>query len=233
MEFLRLLLVGPFPDNGRKLMPALERQREHLQTVWSNSSVATFGIERLFRLYLVLVAYLFPGIYIRHVAGKFGVIGRKISLDVYVTLKILFPIGCLYFGFQNNAVIQFLVLYFAFETLMYVAGLLFLSDIYRPPISQKRSYLLFMMNYVEITLAFSVIYSGRHLLSRMIGGMDAVYFSFVTGFTIGYGDVTPIDFSGKILVIVQSLCSLFFVTLAISKAVGSFDQNTAKPANNK
>jgi uncharacterized membrane protein len=93
---------------------------------------------------------------------------------------------------------------------------------------------MFMMNYVEMCLNFAVLYSGMNLVTKLSSSLDAAYFSFVTGFTVGYGDILPTTQDGKCLVIIQSVVSLFFITLALAKAVASFDVNHAKnPSDSK
>jgi Ion channel len=231
--FIRNLLVGPFPQPHRYVRPALQNQWHNIVAIWKNERDATFGIERLFRLILALSAYLFPGIYIRDVSGRRGLIARKLALDFYVSLKLVLPLAAFALSPQPNRWLVALFCYLGVETLFYVGSLLFISDVYKPPISQKRSYLMFMMNYVEICLDFAVIYSGLDLVSNVCSPVDAIYFSFVTGFTIGYGDMTPTSPVGRLLVAFQAVCCLFFVTLALAKAVASFDTNRAKPIDEK
>ena len=200
---IRSLLVGPFPEPNRLVRPALRNQWHNIVTIWENKCDATFGIERLFRLMLALSAYIFPGIYIRHVSGLRGLLIRKLALDLYVSLKLVLPIAALLLWRPPNRVLVFLFCYLGVETLFYVGSLLFISDVYKPPISQKRSYLMFMMNYVEICLDFAVVYSGLGLISNVHGPTDAVLFSFVTGFTVGYGDMVPTSSMGRLLVVLQ------------------------------
>lgn len=222
------LLVGPFPEPHRYVRPALQNQWTNIIAVWKNECDATFGVERLFRLLLALSAYLFPGIYLRHVSGRHGLLARKLTLDFYVLAKLLFPTAALALGWQSSPWVLSLTSYLGLETLFYVSSLLFLSDVYKPPISHKRSYLMFMLNYIELCLDFAVLYSGFKLVTNMGSSVDAVFFSFVTGFTVGYGDMVPTSSAGRLLVIFQSVCSLFFVTLALAKAVASFETNRAR-----
>ncbi|MBU2046060.1 MAG: potassium channel family protein, partial [Bacteroidetes bacterium] len=43
--------------------------------------------------------------------------------------------------------------------------------------------------------------------------IDAIYFSFITSSTVGYGDIHPISDVGKILSIVQIFSSISFLVL--------------------
>lgn len=228
-SWLSKVLVGRHKHEIVSL--ATEKQWQIIIKVWENRARATFGIERLFRLFLAFSAYLFPGMYIREVAGTHGRISRKLALDAYVLFKVFVPIVILCLGTHESLLSQVLVFYLGVETLLYVAGLMFLSDIYTAPISYQRSYLLFLMNYVEICLDFAVLYAGFGLVKCAESPLDAAYFSFMTGFTVGYGDMTPDTPAGKLLSIVQSGCALFFITLALAKVVSSFDKNHSKGAD--
>ena len=90
---MKMLFVGPFPDPSKFVRPALPNQRKNISAVWNNEKATTFGIERLFRPFLVFSAYLFPGLYIRHFSGKSGQLSRKLWLDIFVTAKLLLPAG--------------------------------------------------------------------------------------------------------------------------------------------
>jgi hypothetical protein len=45
---------------------------------------------------------------------------------------------------------------------------------------------------------------------------DAVYFTFVTGLTIGYGDVVPRQALGRALAVGIGICGLFLTTWALA-----------------
>jgi hypothetical protein len=190
-KFLKKLFVGTMKNPHKYVHLAIENQWKNIHTIWSHETSPTFGIERLFRLFLALTAYLFPGIYIRHFSGKHGLLCRKLALDCFVTIKLLLPVAILKFHLQKYLFAQILVSYLGIETLLYILSLLFLSDIYKPPISNKRSYLMLVMNYVEICLDFAVLYGGLGLVANASTSIDAVFFSFVTAFTVGYGDMVP------------------------------------------
>ena len=88
-NFIHNLLMGPFPDPHKSVRPALQNQWSNIIIIWKNERDATFGIERIFRLFLAFSAYLFPGIYIRHISGNRGLLARKLTLDLYVSLVII------------------------------------------------------------------------------------------------------------------------------------------------
>jgi hypothetical protein len=51
---------------------------------------------------------------------------------------------------------------------------------------------------------------------------DAIYFSFVTGLTIGYGDLVPTTLVGRALAIVIGLCGILTTGLVAAIAVKAF-----------
>ncbi len=63
---------------------------------------------------------------------------------------------------------------------------------------------------------------------------DAVYFSFVTAFTIGYGDISPETVGGRVVSLVVGLTGLIFTGLIVaiaSRALGdSMKEIRAKEA---
>ncbi len=102
--------------------------------------------------------------------------------------------------------------------------------------SHGRNLLIGLLNYFEITWLFGVLYWwNRHagFDSCLKSVWQAIYFSFVTGATIGYGDITPsksdLGFVHA-LVVVQSLVSITMLTIIIGHAIGalgSLDDTTS------
>jgi hypothetical protein len=45
-----------------------------------------------------------------------------------------------------------------------------------------------------------------------------MYFSFITAFTIGYGDITPITIIGRVLAILMGLIGIIFTGLVVAVA---------------
>lgn len=227
-ELFRHLIVGPEPLDYRYAKPAVQTQCENVLKIWRNTHDFTFGIERLVRLFLASSAFLFPSLYIRHWSGLGGMLRRKLVVEAYVTFKFFLPILVLWLGLEQFKVFRICAIYFGFETLFYILGLLFLSDIYVEPISRKRSYLMTSINFMEMNLDFAVLYKGMVAVEKIQTSLDAIYFSCVTAFTVGYGDLVPTSDWGKRLVIAQSISSLIFITLVFARLVGAFEQNNAR-----
>ncbi|MGI9539565.1 MAG: potassium channel family protein [Miltoncostaeaceae bacterium] len=82
-----------------------------------------------------------------------------------------------------------------------------------------------------------LVASGLLLLSGMVlfrfiedlGWLDALYFSFITLATIGYGDIAPTTELGKIVTILYSIAGLGILAALIS-AIGSHSGRRSRDA---
>ncbi len=200
----------------------IQDQIVHLQRVWNNKHYYDFGIERLIRLTLALSLFLFPGIYIKSLFNRFGIVARKLSIDFYVLFKFFLPLIFFYFHLTKYTFTVFMAVYMGLETMVYLASLIYLSNEYPQPISYRRSLTALFINYIEICFDYGVIYSYcNHNLphffkEKLISGMQLVYFSFATSATVGYGDITPVHKLGQMLVITQIIIFMIFVGLFIN-----------------
>ena len=135
-------------------------------------------------------------------------------MDFYILAKVIFPILILTNDWQNYNYVIYILIYVLLETVLYIPTLIFASDVFSQPRSYKRSMLLLFFNYLESVLSFAVFYrTGDYLNEPLNNWFDAVYYSFVTSSTIGYGDYYPVATQGKIFTIMQVFLFLFFVIL--------------------
>ena len=81
-------------------------------------------------------------------------------------------------------------------------------------------FFLYVFSAITLISLFGVIYykfgaitGGEHYKATLD---DAVYFSFITWTTVGYGDLTPIGY-GKFLAAIEGFISLIFMGLLIAK----------------
>ena len=90
--------------------------------------------------------------------------------------------------------------------------------------------LLLFFNYIEIVVAFGVLYTlGNNMNKPFEHWFDSIYFSLVSSNSIGFGDYYPITTFGKALVSIQAIFFLSFVILFLNffstkvKSKGYFD----------
>jgi voltage-gated potassium channel len=60
---------------------------------------------------------------------------------------------------------------------------------------------------------------------------DALYFTFVTGLTIGYGDIAPVTHMGRIIAILTGLVGLIITGLIAAIAVFALRQALEPPSD--
>jgi hypothetical protein len=74
------------------------------------------------------------------------------------------------------------------------------------------------------------------LLGTLVGYLegwrtgDAAYFTFVTGFTIGYGDLVPVRFATRLIAVVIGFSGLLVTGLVAAIGVRALQEATARNA---
>ncbi|RTY94909.1 potassium channel family protein [Flavobacterium sp. GT3R68] len=234
IAILKKLLLGNITVDEPEFNP-IEKRIQNIQAIWNNDHQDDNGIEKILRMFLSSSLFLFPGLYIKYLASKIGHEYKDLTLDVYVLLKVTFPLLILINHWQNNTWVIWIMVYVLLETVLYIPTLIFASDMFSRPRSYKRSVLLLFINYLEIIFAFAVLYScGNYLNKPFDHWFDAIYFSLITLSSIGYGDFYPVTTFGKVLASTQALMFLFFVVLFINffstkiKNKGYFDHKKEK-----
>jgi hypothetical protein len=241
IRFIETLFLGQsHTRTKKKLHPAITTEYNNLIAIWRNERYNDFGIERVTRLLLALSQFIFIGLYVRHISGLFGLQGRKIGIELYVLFKLLLPIAFIYYGVTGSSAVAWIVAYMTLETIVYPATLIFLSNEYAAPTSSRRSLLTLFLNYIQVCLDYAVLYShcniviGGFFNKPLISNMQAIYFSFVTSATVGYGDIYPVNPFGQFLVITQILLFLVFAAIFLNffisklQALDNFDTETLK-----
>lgn len=64
---------------------------------------------------------------------------------------------------------------------------------------------------------------------RMMDGFNALYFSFVTLSTIGYGDITPLSGPARMLAIVEATVGMFYMTVLVARLVAMYSSEKPPP----
>lgn len=218
MSRVRKLILG-HGVNLRKSKPALKNQVHIFLRIWRNYSHHDFGLERFIRLFLASIQFFTPSLYLKQLAYGLGTTSKKILIEFYVVSKMLLPLIALACGLFQSKAILILIIVFLFETIIYITSLIFISDASRESVQPRRSLALLFVNFFEIIFDFAFMYiyfdtTQGGLFSRALNdGTGAVYFSFVTAATVGYGDIAPIVPFAKRLVIVQITLTFVFVGL--------------------
>jgi voltage-gated potassium channel Kch len=100
---------------------------------------------------------------------------------------------------------------------------------------------LFVLGYIGIAFVFAALYgamwradahsfAGDGLSSRS-GFIDFVYFSMVTLATVGYGEIRPASSVAKVVVIVEIICGVAWVTLILAAAIARAQARDVLPSN--
>jgi hypothetical protein len=223
-KLLGALLLGTRRDawNEQPLYSAVARQRKTLMRIWRNDGYQDFGIERLIRLLLVVSQFVFPGLYIKEYFGRFGHQWRMLGVEFYVLAKLVLPLLLFKLNLTGAEWALYLMSYMMVETILYLTSLIYLTDVLNRPSNIRRSTTLMLINYVELGLEYAVLYSyfSIHIpdffAKPLSGDLDAIYFSFVTSATVGYGDNYPVHETGRMLVITQLFLFLVFVGLFVN-----------------
>ncbi len=184
-----------------------------IKDVWNSSEYHDFGIERILRLFLVGSKLFFPGVYIEALSKKLRFYKQKIVGECYVLFKTATPFIILYFGLWNLHWLYIFNIYLLVETFLHILHKIFLPE-YDPGRMPNRSVILLFFNFIEVIASFGVIYAAGNYLNPPINSwIDALYFSFITGVTVGFGDFYPVNDDGKILIITQVISTLAFLFL--------------------
>jgi hypothetical protein len=216
----------------------LYNQWSNLKDIWNNAGKAksnAIGIERVLKLFLISIQFLTPSIYCRAFFGSFGKLQKHIGVEFYVFFKLFYAFIILNFKLYEYWHVIFGMSFFLFlaiimiaESIFYTANLIINGDVLANPHSYKRNIILVIVDYIQLNFDFASIYLAMGALKKVVSinnssidkiitkPLEAVYFSFITSFTIGYGDITPAGNIGKYLVIFQILIFLLLGILVIN-----------------
>jgi len=73
---------------------------------------------------------------------------------------------------------------------------------------------------------------------KAMKGFEAVYFSFTTMSTVGYGDIVPVSRVARMLAMSQAMVGMFYMTILIARLVSLYSsakntQSSARQQENK
>lgn len=215
--FLHKLFLGTPNDILFEPHNAFEKQLSIIKNIWQNETVDSFGLERLARLFLATTQLFFPVMLLKVLFGRWGFIYKKLAVELYLVFKIIFPFCCIVLNWNHPIIISLNAL-LLLETLLYLANLVFLNDITKPH-SYRRALFFIFLNYIEIGLGFAALYNYLNNIQQFSSKtpfatkMEAIYFSFITSASIGFGDFTPTTSIAMFLAICQSMIYFLFVAI--------------------
>ena len=70
----------------------------------------------------------------------------------------------------------------------------------------------------------SFVFSAGPPSNRSMMGFEAIYFSFVTLSTIGYGDITPASPVARMLSVTEAITGMFYMTVLIARLVAVYSR---------
>ena len=73
-----------------------------------------------------------------------------------------------------------------------------------------------------LMMAIAVLYPGSYNISGDMENVDAIYYSFVTMTTLGYGDFLPLTAQSKSLAVLLSILGPMYVAILIAMLVGKY-----------
>lgn len=97
-----------------------------------------------------------------------------------------------------------------------------------------KSYLIFFfLSYITCALSFAALYKmnieGLSNINPQTKTMDAIYFSFITLSTTGYGDISPCSTPIKLFVILENIVGLFLTGYVITMIFNSSKNKDGLP----
>ena len=107
------------------------------------------------------------------------------------------------------------------DAILVSAAILFVTH---NPIDQLRSLLLTLFTVANVAVAFAVFYVALPgcIANRLLRPLEAVYFSFVTIATLGYGDLHPAGrcaWRGQLVVMTELAAGVFFLAVVVGAVV--------------
>ena len=150
---------------------------------------------------------------------------RRLRLIGYFILLALVATWASYFGIKlNNAFDSIVPLILLNISFIYV-----FKSILQTDEVDLDTVLSAISGYILIGLAFGILFfaleitrPGGFTVEENLSYYKAMYFSFVTLSTLGYGDITPISDSARALVIVTTLFGQFYMAIIVGIIVGKF-----------
>lgn len=209
-------LLSSYSNDTQKTKSVIKRQKKLVREVWNGSRYNDFGLERLLRLFLAVFAFTDIGLYLRNCfQGEGKGLHRKIFVDFYVVINLLFPCIILFAGLSSSWIFWMCV-YLGIETLCALLSMSFLTPNIPSSISYRRNLLSLFLNFLQFAFLFANVYIRYGIGnsdSNLMTPIKALYLSLETFTTVGFGDVVPNNTTGYVVLVFQMIISLVFIYL--------------------
>jgi hypothetical protein len=214
---------------------------QHASSRWTRTALARHcvGLRRHFRdndfgalgcarILMASAQFLNPFLYLCSVADFIGHRCGQIFVDVFVCLKLAFPVFLLACSTPATPFLRGVSIYVIADTLLYVWAIVLSSGRSYTPASHQRSLLLIVVGFLAVNCSFAWLYFQGGEVAGLQTAVDAVYFSLVTATTVGFGDMYPASEHAKILAIFQVFSSLSYLTVIFSRFVSRLHDDRTK-----
>jgi len=86
------LMIGRGQANETPRHSTILRRWENLLAIWNNTYEEDAGLEKFVRLMLAASQFLFPGMYIKHLFWRQGMLYQDAAIELFVLLKTALPL---------------------------------------------------------------------------------------------------------------------------------------------
>ena len=147
----------------------LQSQQEALKEVnMYDEQKGYFAIAKFARQLLMILRYIFVGwTLLKDVFGKRDWVARRQVIEIAAFIKVFIPIILMFLctsytsiggSWIVQVVFSVVIAYDLGDTVTYLIGLMFLSDIQRPSANVIRSLVMLVVNYIEVQFDMAAIY---------------------------------------------------------------------------
>lgn len=208
------------------------RQIQEVKKVWNGNRYKNFGIERIVMLVLVILPFLDVGLLLRNMfKGEGKLLHRKLFIDIYVLLNLVFPMLVLFLNWYSSSIVVWICLYFGVQTIIALLSMAFLYRFIPGAISHTRNLILLFLNFMQFVFLFAILYVswGKDCFGScgeivQLKPLHALYLSFETFTTVGFGDIVPMNDRGYLIIVIQMITQLVFAYIiftVFSDKIGS------------
>ena len=138
-----------------------------------------FAIAKRIRQLLIILRYVFVGwTWLKDIFGKRDWVARRQVIEIVAFIKVFVPIIFMFLctsyisigsSWGVQVVFSAIIAYDLGDTVTYLVGLMFLSDIQRPSANVIRSLVMLVVNYIEVQFDMAAVYLfvGNFIYNKM------------------------------------------------------------------